>query len=86
MEAGERAEPRRGVPGKWAGGVTLASRGSASERSLLAASREGGRVELRSPRRAGSASERGLVAASREGGRGELRSPRRAARRRAGRR
>ena len=44
----ERAEPRGGVPRRLAGGVTLASRGSASEQSLLlAASREGGRVALR---------------------------------------
>ena len=49
----ERAKPPpRGVPGRRAGGVTLETLGRASDRSLVAASREGGRGELRSPGRA----------------------------------
>ena len=59
-----RAEAPRGLPGRRAGGVTLAPQGRASERRLLAASREGGRVALRSPRRSarvgGGASSRRL--------------------------
>ena len=59
-----RAEAPRGLPGRRAGGVTLAPQGRASERRLLAASREGGRAALRSPRRAarvgGGASSRRL--------------------------
>ena len=60
VRRGQRAEPPRGVPGRWAGGVTLASQGRERERAGPrggVSGRGAGGVTLASPGSASSSGE-----------------------------